>query len=190
MMMIQRYIILLAVVIVSSAVVCLLIFFRMKKKGKGAVRLLGGLLCFWSFFLIIFATIILFNLPLNYDPASSVLNLQPFQWLWEDEVKRRIVDEIIPNILLFVPFGVFAPIVFKQLRKFFFAALAVFVLTFGIEVFQFFIGRSSDIDDLMANLLGGIIGFVIFMAFGRLFKNKTWWNQLTGLLPIQPFSTQ
>ena len=178
--MIQGYMILFAVVIASSAVICAISFFVMKKKGRGFVRQLSYLLCFWSFFLIIFSTIILFNLPFYFNPASSVLNLQPLQWLWEDDVKQRIVDEIIPNILLFIPFGLFAPIVFRRLRKIYFAALAVFLLTLSIEVFQFFIGRSSDIDDLIANLLGGIIGFGIFMALGRLFKNKTWWNQSTA----------
>jgi len=170
--------ILFAVVIVSSAVICVVSFFIMKKKGRGSIRQLSWLLCFWSFFLIIFSTIILFNLPFYFDPASSALNLQPLQWLWEDGVRQRIVDEIIPNILLFVPFGVFAPIAFRRLRRFYFAALAVFMLTLSIEVFQFFIGRSSDIDDLIANFLGGVIGFGIFMALDRLFKNKTWWNRL------------
>ena len=171
--------ILFAVVIVSSAVIYAVYFFIMKKKGRGFIRQFSWLLCFWSFFLIIFATIILFNLPFYFDPASSVLNLQPLQWLWEDDVMQRIIDEIIPNILLFVPFGVFAPTIFRRLRRFYFAALTVFLLTLSIEVFQFFIGRSSDVDDLIANFFGGIIGFWIFMALGRLFENKTWWNQLT-----------
>lgn len=59
-------------------------------------------------------------------------------------------------------------------------ALIVFLFTFCIEFFQYFIGRSSDVDDIITNLLGGIIGFGMFIICNHLFKNKLWWSKLIG----------
>ena len=51
-------------------------------------------------------------------------------------------------------------------------------MTFSIELFQYFIGRSSDIDDIITNLLGGIIGFIVFKLLDRFLKKTTFWNKL------------
>ena len=177
-MMIQGYINLFAIVIAATVILQLPIFFILKKKGKGLIRQSSYLLCFWSFFIIVFATIILFNLPFRFDPGQSVLNLSPFQWLREGNIMRRIMTEIRPNILLFIPLGLFIPIVFKRMRKLHMTALIVFTVTLSVEFFQYFIGRSSDIDDLIANLSGGIIGYGIFRILMLMFKNKQWWNKL------------
>jgi len=59
-------------------------------------------------------------------------------------------------------------------------ALAAFVVTFSVEFFQYFIGRFSDIEDLIANLSGAIIGYGIFKIFSYIFKNGTWWNKFVG----------
>lgn len=36
-----------------------------------------------------------------------------------------------------------------------------------IEILQYFIGRSADIDDLIMNTLGGILGWLIFCVVQR-----------------------
>ena len=176
-MMIQGYINLFFGFIAATAILYLLIPFILKKKSIGFIRPLSYLLCLWSFFLVVFATIILFNLPFRFEPEQSVLNLQPLKWLWEGNITQRIKTEIFPNIMIFVPFGVFIPIVFKRMRKIYMTALAAFTVILSIEVFQYFIGRSSDIDDLIANLLGGMIGYGIFKILSCLFKNKKLWNK-------------
>ena len=56
----------------------------------------------------------------------------------------------------------------------------IFVLTFSIEFFQYFIGRSADINDIITNLLGGIIGYEIFALSNALFKNRKWCIHLLG----------
>ena len=82
-MMIQGYINLFTIVISATVILQLPIFFILKKKKTGLIRQSSYLLCFWSFFIVVFATIILFNLPFHFSPEQSVLNLQPLQWLRE-----------------------------------------------------------------------------------------------------------
>lgn len=179
-MMIQGYINLFVIFIAATAVLNLLIFFIFRKKSRGFLRQSSYLLCLWSFFIIIFATIVLFNLPIDFKPERHILNLQPLRWLREGDIGHRIMSEIIPNIIIFIPLGIFAPIVFKRMRKFYITALTVFAVTFSVEFFQYFIGRSSDVDDLIANLSGGMIGYGIFKLSGYLFKNRAWWNKFMG----------
>jgi len=90
------------------------------------------------------------------------------------------IEEVVPNIMMFIPLGIFVPVVFEKTRKFYRTAFIAFLVTFSVEFFQYFIGRSSDIDDIIANLLGGIIGYGIFRIFNRLLTNKKWWNIFIG----------
>lgn len=179
-LMFPGYIALFVIFITISAILYLPIFFVLRRKGKESIRQLSYLLYFCSFFIIIFATIILFGLPINFNPERYILNLKPLLWLKDESIRNRIIGEIIPNIMIFVPFGIFTPIVFKRMRKFYMTALVVLVLTFSIEFFQYFIGRTSDIDDLIANFLGGIIGYGIFKFFSYFFKNNSWWIKFAG----------
>lgn len=81
---------------------------------------------------------------------------------------------------MFIPLGFFIPIVCKKQRKGYKTALLSFGLTFSVEFFQYFIGRSSDIDDVITNLLGAVIGYMIFKAFHICWKDMKWWNKLLG----------
>jgi glycopeptide antibiotics resistance protein len=66
------------------------------------------------------------------------------------------------------------------MRKIYKLAFVIFIITFSVEVCQFFIGRSSDIDDIITNLLGGIIGYIVFKLSMSVFENKNWWNKFIG----------
>lgn len=37
------------------------------------------------------------------------------------------------------------------------------IFSFSIEFIQYFIGRSADIDDLILNTLGGMLGFGVYL---------------------------
>lgn len=182
-MLIKGYITLFAAFIAATIILYLPISSILKKKGVGIIRQSSCLFLFFSLFLVVFATIILFNLPISFNPERRILNLQPLQWVWEENIKQRIVEEIRPNIMIFIPLGFFIPIVFLRMRKFYTTVLAIFAVTFCIEFFQYFIGRSCDIDDLIANLLGGTVGYGIYKVLSCFFKRNSWWNKFIGGQP-------
>lgn len=167
--------------IVGIIILYLSIMFKLKKKGIKIIRQLSylGLIC--SFFIILFATILfvpIVNTFTNFTfNLGSDLNFIPFGWLREPNVINQIINEVIPNIIMFIPLGFFIPVVFKKMRKISNTALIVILITFSIEFIQYFVGRSSDIDDIIINLLGGIIGYGIFKVFNDLLKDKKWWNK-------------
>lgn len=71
-----------------------------------------------------------------------------------------VKDMIVGNIIMFMPFGFFLPFVLEKLNKrnAFMISLAVPLV---VESLQLFLGRSFDIDDLICNFLGIIIGFLL-----------------------------
>ncbi len=175
---IEAYIRLAILFIIIISILYLPILFVLKKKGKSVLRQLSyiGLIC--SIFLIVFATILF--VPITFQPETYILNLRPFSWLGNTESFGQLIVEKIPNIMLFIPLGFFIPSVLKNKRKLYQTSLLSFCVTFGVEFFQYFIGRSADIDDIITNLLGAVIGYNVFKIFHYLFTKKKWWNQFVG----------
>ena len=175
---IEAYTTLAFLFIVIISILYLPILFLLKKKGIRIIRQLGyiGFIC--SIFLIVFATILF--VPITFQPERYILNLIPFNGISNTDGFQQVVVEKVPNIMLFIPLGVFIPIVFKSKRKLYQTAIISFAVTFSIEFFQFFIGRSSDIDDVITNILGAVIGYMLFKVLHVFSQEKKWWNELLG----------
>jgi len=70
---------------------------------------------------------------------------------------------IFGNVVAFMPFGFFLPIVSRRGRRWYNAFLLGFFLSLCIETTQliFQVG-SFDVDDLLLNTIGGILGFLCY----------------------------
>lgn len=55
-----------------------------------------------------------------------------------------------------------------------------FFWSFCIEFSQYFIGASADIDDIILNLLGGILGYAVFAFLSLCFQRTSGWEKLLG----------
>jgi len=178
---IEAYVTLAIIIILGISILYLPIMFFLKKKGVEILRQISYLLLFCSFFLIVFATIF-FVRNINFKPERYILNLQPFDWL--KNIKYIGIDnvlaETIPNIIMFIPLGLLIPVVFISKRKLYKTIIIVFAISFSAEFIQYFIGRSSDIDDIITNVLGGIIGYGIFKICSKLLRDKLWWKKFSG----------
>lgn len=97
-------------------------------------------------------------------------NFIPFTFLRETYDGWKM--NIIGNITMFIPVGVSWPLCFKKLDNVWKAALAGFGLSLFIELTQIpFFDRSSDIDDLILNTAGALIGACIYFLIKKA-KNK------------------
>ena len=82
------------------------------------------------------------------------------------------------NIMLFIPFGFLSSYLLKN-RKLGVVTILTIIASLTIEVVQYYIGRVFDIDDIILNLVGGIVGFLIYVGLDaiknkiKLFKNDT-----------------
>lgn len=112
-----------------------------------------------------------FNLNVFSKEHFAMINIIPFKTIFEflermsnSTINRSIVVvNLAANMLMFIPMGAALPILFsKKFNKLWKTTLFVIGLVIVVEIIQFitFCG-SADIDDLILNLLGGIIGYGI-----------------------------
>lgn len=87
---------------------------------------------------------------------SDEINLIPFIWITEG------IRPYIENVLLFMPLGFMLPYIWKKYEVLWKTALSGFTFSLIIELSQLFNRRVTDIDDLLMNTLGTLIGWVIF----------------------------
>ena len=114
--------------------------------------------------------------PLLFDPEKVFplwVNFKPFIYLFDYPTMREALLNLIGNTAMFIPLGIVWPAVFKKLNthgKVIFAGVGV---SLTIEVLQLpFFGRSTDIDDLILNTLGFLIGYGIYLLVRKLRKGR------------------
>lgn len=73
-----------------------------------------------------------------------------------------LIINILGNIAVFIPIGFFLPLLFKKMRTIKNIFLISFFSSLSIEVIQLFVNRITDIDDIIFNVLGALIGYWIF----------------------------
>lgn len=125
-------------------------------------------------YLILLVWLILFKFNVNItdlDHSRSV-NLIPFgeSMIVNGQLELR---EIIFNVLVFVPFGVYISM-FKANWSFLKKIIPCLLLSLGFEAFQFiFAIGASDITDMIGNTLGGMAGIGLYYLFKKLFRNRS-----------------
>ena len=72
------------------------------------------------------------------------------------------IDTYLWNIALFIPLGFMLPMLNQASRKWDITLACGFFFSLTIEIFQLFNSRITDIDDLITNTLGTLIGYLIF----------------------------
>lgn len=77
---------------------------------------------------------------------------------------ENFMVNIFGNILAFTPFGFMLPLLSSKYRRFIYDTFLCFLFSLGVETIQliFRIGI-FDVDDIMMNLAGGIIGYLLYL---------------------------
>lgn len=120
----------------------------------------------FGFYLVVVLALVGFPNIMMLQMEFTV-NLIPFIYMLSDLVNACL------NVLLFVPFGFFLPMLWKEFRSIKRVALAGIVATFFIEISQLFTGRATDIDDIITNSIGTLIGYLIVHFVTENFIKRT-----------------
>lgn len=88
------------------------------------------------------------------------INLIPF--------RDGISLSMILNVVMFMPLGFLLPLLWKEYQSLVRTAIIGFCFSCGIEFCQLFNRRVSDVDDLLMNTLGAILGWLIWIVFSRI----------------------
>lgn len=80
--------------------------------------------------------------------------------------KLNSFENLVGNVLAFVPFGFLLPYVHNYGKHFLGMLLNAFVFVLGIEVFQLFSAFGAfDVDDIILNCLGAVWGYLFYIIF-------------------------
>lgn len=116
--------------------------------------------------------LVLFKFSFSFEdiPRYSAINLDPFHDALNHPIRTR---EIIYNILIFIPYGILISIA-KENKSILNRVFQIFLTSLVFEILQFvFMIGSSDVNDLITNTLGGIIGIVIYGIFKKVFGRNS-----------------
>ena len=74
-----------------------------------------------------------------------------------------VMLNLVGNVIAFVPFGVFLPLLVRRVRSFIKTSLLGFEFSLFVELVQLFSKVGSfDVDDILLNTLGVIGGYALF----------------------------
>lgn len=112
--------------------------------------------------------------PLLFDKDKILpfwLNFLPFVHWFEYPTMKEVLLNLIGNTAMFIPLGIVWPSVFKKLNTHGKVIAAGVGVSLIIEVLQLpFYGRATDIDDLILNSAGYLMGYGIYLLAHKLRK--------------------
>lgn len=115
----------------------------------------------------------------QYDTVirTEEINLIPFQ-------SEGMMTYIL-NVIMFMPLGFLLPLIWKELRNPIKVTLTGLGFSFAIEFCQLFNRRNTDIDDLLMNTLGALVGYFMWKLLKNAFKGAN--KKAISLSAIEPF---
>ena len=124
-----------------------------------------------SLFFVIYI-LCLFQVVTFQDGVTwSTNNFIPFKEILRYNMGSRLFfKNVIGNMLMFMPYGLFLSFYLKN-KKPNLTLILTLVASFSIEIVQMVIGRVFDIDDIILNLLGGYLGYLVYYLFFKVWEN-------------------
>lgn len=103
--------------------------------------------------------------------SAGGFNLTPFSEILRYEFGTKMFYyNVLGNIIIFLPFGYLIGHYVNPKKVW--PVIITTLLTSGVvEFVQLRIGRSFDIDDIILNLVGGILGYLLYIGMNAIFKH-------------------
>lgn len=136
----------------------------------------------------------LFYVVTFQDVSWSTSNFIPFKEMFRYRIFSPLFyKNVIGNMIMFMPYGFFITY-FLKLEKTRSASLLILIASTTIECTQLAIGRVFDIDDIILNVIGGLIGFYIAKTIFNIkeklpsmLKNQAFYNIIVVIILLLIF---
>lgn len=139
-----------------------------KRERIKTVFLYGVFICYILFLikLLILSRVSLLDLFNSQRTLNRSINLIPFHSITEyisgstANLKRFAFSNVVGNIVIFIPLGIYLPLLKKD-KRVITNLLFIFIVSLFVEIIQGLLGiGASDIDDIILNSLGGLVGIL------------------------------
>ena len=174
--------VIISIIIMVSFRICYLI----KSKEKIVIYKELSMLIFGIYIMCLFQVV-----TFQDDVTWATNNFIPFKEIMRYNITSRLFfKNVVGNMIMFLPFGFFTSYYLKS-EKLTLPLLLTLIASISIEIVQSLIGRVFDVDDIILNILGGLLGYFIYMVLRRIaehlpsFTKKDWFlNTLSILILI------
>ncbi|MBP3766277.1 MAG: VanZ family protein [Bacilli bacterium] len=113
----------------------------------------------------------LFYVVTFQDVSWSTSNFIPFKEIFRYQLfSPSFIKNVVGNLIMFMPYGFFISY-FLKLDKKRYAVFMSFLISVTIELTQLIIGRVFDVDDILLNVIGGFLGYLVYRLLHN-FKEK------------------
>jgi len=113
---------------------------------------------------------LLFDIERMFPPR---INLVPLVHLFDYAIFKEAVLNFVGNTAMFIPLGIVWPIVYKELNTHTRVIAAGVGFSLCIEILQLlFWDRVSDVDDLILNSFGYVVGYGIYLLAKKMRKKN------------------
>ena len=147
-----------------------LVFYKKWKKLSNYDLFIRTIMYVYISFVLYFTLMpIICSIPFMFNHPFKMMNMN----LFDDLLNHRgdYIRQIVLNIVMLIPFGIIFPMIDKK-NNFVKTVKWSFITSLVIELLQTLISvRSSDITDLITNVFGAVIGYLIYLIF-KPFINK------------------
>ena len=175
-------------IIICTLVISSLRIADILKNQKEVVFYREILMLFFMIYVLCLFQIVTFEDPL-ISSFDNHFNLVPLREILRYSFGSRLFfKNVIGNLLMFMPYGFFASYFTKMDNRYYALSLIAFA-SITIETTQLAIGRVFDIDDIILNIIGGMIGYGVYRLLSkigdslpRIFMNRWFLNILSLVL--------
>lgn len=102
----------------------------------------------------------------------NIVPMRTISGFFNGGFNTAFIVNIIANVLMFSPMGFLMPLLWPRWQSAKKMLLAGLCFSVSIETTQLFIGRSTDIDDVILNVLGVMAGYWLYCLAAKLVTAK------------------
>jgi len=105
------------------------------------------------------------------NTTGSRMNLVPFSEIFRYQIgSSMFIYNVLGNILLFVPYGYFVSR-YTNAKNAYQIFIVSLITSFTVELLQVKLGRSFDVDDIILNVIGGLLGYYVYKLLQSIKKH-------------------
>ncbi len=139
----------------------------MKMKRNIATRNIFIIYCLILIWIVLFKTAFSFE-EIHWFERTRSVNLIPFYY--GTDMERFQMREVLLNVLVFVPWGVYLKMLDVSSRKTLIYGCGCSIV---LELCQFVLAiGASDITDIITNTFGTIVGIYVYLIARKIISNK------------------
>ena len=156
--------------VIAFALFCAVSLFLYKRQKFNKIQ------CFAAILLSLYIVVLLYFTVVgrySHEEYEYQINFfTSYRWFFQYN-GEQVLRQLLINFVMLMPVGFLLPVIIKAKHKYLIALALSLLLTVFIETLQLITKCGSfEIDDIINNFIGAVLGMLIYMLFSRIIQNR------------------